>query len=135
MRTTASSKSSSELEFSGTETARSRGRVISRRWRGQPSFEPTLRSDVVENRLLHLDLSDPRRVATRRAQDARRALLNLRGSLVPEPVYSLTRVTTPTVAPLERRLPACCGDAVRDRMSGAKPSQVFGHIPLIGGEG
>jgi hypothetical protein len=26
------------------------------------------------------------------------------------------------------------GDAVRERMSGAKPWQVLGHTPLVGGE-
>jgi hypothetical protein len=66
------------------------------------SFEPALRSDGAENRFLHLDLGDPRRVATRRARSARRALLQLRGCLVPEPVYLLSRITPPTVAPLER---------------------------------
>jgi hypothetical protein len=68
--------------------------------------EPALRSDGVENRLLHFDLGDPRMVATRRAAIARRALLNLRGSPVPEPVLPLSHVTSPTVAPLERRLSA-----------------------------
>src|SRR5262245_61143725 len=42
---------------------------------------------------------DPRRVATRRALRAHRALLNLRGPHVSEPVYPLSRVTPSTVAP------------------------------------
>jgi len=43
--------------------------------RASLSFEPALRSDGVENRFLHLGLNDPRGVATRRPQSARRALL------------------------------------------------------------
>ena len=39
--------------------------------RTRTSFEPALRSDGVENRLLHLELGDPRGVAPRRAQHER----------------------------------------------------------------